>query len=638
MIRRLVWTALAQGVDAGDDEAARRVIARGDRLVRGLARRRLERCLFRAYVEVGELAGADQEGMRHVLRLASLELNGRTAMDARDPVAVATAYAALPPAPPPMRWPLASLGAGLLVVLLLGLALWATPALIDRGRGASKAFTLPAPPPSAGAFAEGGVPLSDPRIERLLGDELTDFQLALDRIANGAADDPAYRAELRAVLLGPDVATVMGPELSAAWAALLADLERWALLDATVEAEQVEAVSNGLLARAAAVSDHLAARSLGYYLDPSLWTQGDARHAILYTYRVERVAHVRAGDQRRRVLSLRRLDRINLRRALLGMQAEHLRDPVVMLDQIDDHVAQDLLPTLAGAVDAAIDDEWGEGELARVVYQRGGELARAALTPALGEDGPALASVATAMAERRVLVAQWQVVLERMDRRLRPIDTVLLPEGWLTSIDRLLPPDEVAAAQAIERRLVTAQAPRVAARVAELVAATVRRHEAQHGLDEGQPLAYPPVLEELLGPETSEDEFGETSERRRAVSAKAELSAYLSEIAANPLSPHLDVLELARHALGKGGWGRTESYVAVVVVGELARELGVALTGELIHDRAIDRDVMGAALLAVFDAPADRVRAAAAAAWSRLFARPYVPVVDEPVAAAAPAR
>ena len=61
---------------------------------------------------------------------------------------------------------------------------------------------------------------------------------------------------------------------------------------------------------------------------------GFARAAI-FTFAVEEVAFVRAGGQPRRVLSLRRLDELNLRHTLLGRQGDEHGDPVVLLDQVD---------------------------------------------------------------------------------------------------------------------------------------------------------------------------------------------------------------------------------------------------------------------------------------------------------------
>jgi hypothetical protein len=70
-------------------------------------------------------------------------------------------------------------------------------------------------------------------------------------------------------------------------------------------------------------------------------------HLLVRSYRVEEVVFVKAGDQPRRVLGLRRLDQLNMTHSELGLDSTELGDPVLLLDQIDKHVPISTLPVLA---------------------------------------------------------------------------------------------------------------------------------------------------------------------------------------------------------------------------------------------------------------------------------------------------
>ena len=112
-------------------------------------------------------------------------------------------------------------------------------------------------------------------------------------------------------------------------------LDRWG--EMSVGSKRVrEAVAE--LGRAAQdVSDELAVLGLGYYLSADALLQRTA-HAAVFVYRVEDVAFVRAGGQARRVLSLRRLDRLNLRLGLLAVLG-----PPFARDVLPDFLAVDPL-------------------------------------------------------------------------------------------------------------------------------------------------------------------------------------------------------------------------------------------------------------------------------------------------------
>ncbi|HEV7553916.1 MAG TPA: hypothetical protein VGO00_00600, partial [Kofleriaceae bacterium] len=98
MVRRHVLAALATGITAGDEDAARTAVASTEWVLRGTARRRLSRALIDAALATNEFDPTDPEATRHVQRVAALELSGITPADLCDRERVATAYRRLPAA------------------------------------------------------------------------------------------------------------------------------------------------------------------------------------------------------------------------------------------------------------------------------------------------------------------------------------------------------------------------------------------------------------------------------------------------------------------------------------------------------------------------------------------------------------
>src|SRR5206468_3029961 len=103
----------------------------------------------------------------------------------------------------------------------------------------------------------------------------------------------------------------------------------------------------------------LAAAGLGYVLEGDALSAGDHVQAILYMYRVEEVAFVTIGGKPRRVVSVRRIDHLNLEHRMLGMRSSAFTDPILLLERIDQHVASQILPVLAaGAEFPLADPSW----------------------------------------------------------------------------------------------------------------------------------------------------------------------------------------------------------------------------------------------------------------------------------------
>jgi hypothetical protein len=542
VIRRHVLAALHAGIEAGDEDAARAALANVDPILRGRARRRLEHALIDAALATAVLDARTPEDARHRLRVAALLTAGASPPALPDRGAVARAYGELP-APRPLRAPIATIAATAAAAAFVIGVLCASMGVVTAGPGA---FERPPPPPAVGAFRDGGAPARDAAIEQVLADALPRL------VAAGAARRPEDVAALRdhAAFAG------RGAALRAAWRGLIDCLDRWLALDE--ERPGYRRTARELRARAIAVSDQLAAAGLGYSLDATLLPEHGRRPPGLSTYRIEDVAFVRANTERTRVLGLRRLDRRD-DVAALGMANHELDDPVVLLGQVDEKVAHQVLPILAGADFPIGDDGWPHSRRGRRLAQLAAGAIRRELHASLGADAADAA-------------------------------------------------DPAALARA-------------AARCRRLVASSVGRHEAQHGIDRGRGgLRHPQALVAVLG--RASGPF--------ALRARLELSAYISQIASDTWLPQLVLWNLARHAFRGTYVGHEESYVAIVILEGLARHFGALPPGPLIRENGeVDRDRLAALVEPLADIGTLELRAAAAALWAELFGEPLVRIYDD---------
>jgi len=325
------------------------------------------------------------------------------------------------------------------------------------------------------------------------------------------------------------------------------------------------------------------------------------------------------------VLSLRRLDRLNLGHALLGMQSQELGDPVVLLDQIDEHVAGTILPALApDALYEAGDHEWLATAAGKRLAKTAGEAIRRDLRTALGADAEAARKIAERLAERAEIVEGWREELDRRGYAMVSTDGELfLPDNLLAELAGEVPNDQRDRVIAIEDELARHAAPRIASKLHDLVTASVRRHEAQHGMDDDRPLRYPEILAKWLGPAKRDD--GEPI--RRVVRVRAELAAYTSQIANDPALAQLALWMVARHAFG--AYRTAEYYSAIVIVDGLARHLGIAGRPGIDEDGEVDRDQLSIRAEALALVDNNRLREAARALWLELYGKPIVPIVDK---------
>jgi hypothetical protein len=536
VIRRHVLAALATGVEAGDDDAARAALAHTEWPLRGSARRELERALIdAALVSRAMISHADADEMRHVQRVAALSLAGHYDVDATQRAAVTDAYAKLA-APRTPSAPVATIVLACAAVVAVAGFVSAMISIRGPHHHPRAAATMP-----WGAFATGGTPQRDASIERLLSDDLPSLVIETDADRHSDVEDRvrlAHAAELRGSL----VIASRGPSLTHAWQELIDALDGW--VDAPLHTHGYKDAEERLRAAAQGVSDQFAAIGLGYHLEADVLSERGASHGAVFSFRVEDVVYVRAGGEPRRVLSLRRLDRINVMHTVLGMQTEELGDPVVLLDQVDDFVQRRLTPVVFHDAFIVGDDNFARTDTGRELAYAAGSAISRELAP-MNRNGP---------------------------------------------------------------------------RITKAVVATVRRHEARHGYDNDQPdqLRYPEALSKQLG----------ATHTAFVQRARAELSAYTSQIASDPTTPQLALWNLASLGFSKTTAGSAESYVAVVVISGLARQLGIPGVGPIIQDGHIDRSRLAELALPLANESDDALRTAARRLWQDLYGEPLIAIID----------
>ena len=414
----------------------------------------------------------------------------------------------------------------MLATLVVGVGVTTFFLVTDAG---PRPFERPTPPAPIGVFRDGGTPARDPAIEAVLGTELSRVIHTSFAFLGRDTDDGARRRGLAALRASPAFAA-HGEHLATAWRALIDSLDHWMTM--AIGDRGFRAASDELRAHAEVVADQLAAAGLGYTFDASALLAQSKRKTDLVPYRIERVAFVFANSERQRVLELRGLERSDPS-GLLGRTTEELGDPVVLLDAIDEKVANLVMPVLGGQPFPL---------------------------------GPRTASLAAAESIRRELAA--------------------------AGVDSLI-------------------------RARDLVTASVRHHEAQHGLDADRHLTHPARLAMLAG---EKDAF--------ALRSRLELSAYLSQIASDMWVPQLTLWSLARHAFHGGHTKTEEMIVAVVVVEGIARQLQIVAPGPVFHDGEIDRDRLATLVAPIAAHSTLELRAAAAALWGELFEDKLVRIVD----------
>jgi hypothetical protein len=634
-MRRGVIEALTAAVTKGDQGVAYQVIERSDWLLRGRSRRLLAQAMTDAAHRAGTAEGERGDETIHLMRVASLDLRGMRDVDFASYDEVLRAYERSSPPPPRRRFPLATVGAlaGLLAVVALGgwqLAQDPTPAEVPRPERPAVVrprldFKTPLarremPAPSATAYAAGGVPLSDPRLEEVFATTLPRLVVLIGAAASGRPDKDDERARLDRSLRAPELLAVLGPGAAARWNDLLDTLAEFSRLK--LDSPKAVNASMRLHDAAGLFDDELAARGLAYHVDADVWDGKKVAYAAFYLYKVEEVVLVQGGERPTRVLVVRRLDQLNISRSILGMQAEYLRDPLVLRHGLEAHAVTFILPALDTDSPLKLGDAtWNDTADGVEVAKAAGAAARAAFNAPLGDDLVRIRVIGALVAEREHAVESWRKQAEGT-RTIRPVETALLPAAMFMSLRGVVDETLLRYGGKLDVRLRELDVEGAVARIADLLMPAVARHEAQHGRDEARdvPLAMPAPVMALLGGK----EAGVDAEDWLAVAVKYEISAHLSEIAGSGELGRIEMILLSSWAFDRLAWGDDYSYVAVFVIEELANRLGAPAEGPMVHDGEIDRARLSKAFLFLLSRSPSEVQQAAAGLWAELYGEPLV--------------
>ena len=517
-----------------------------------------------------------------------------------------------------------SLAIGALLLVLPGLTLgyWLWP----RDPYATLHASLP---PSAAAYREGGRPASGTDAQRaLFRDRFPEFVIALNRwsagLANGetaageAVDRAAVDREAAATVAEARVA--LGPEIGS---------YLQAVIDQSIAIVETEGslghLASAHVASVDALDASLAEAGLGFYVDAEISSDTGGRHRVyLSTFTVENVALYQSGDHVVRALRLRRLDTLTFARAVLGFTRPEVRDALVLMDPLEDHLVTSIVPALAegGAMPIADARDVIGRELVDTLGREAGEAVREEARGWMGGDASPAAELGAVLARRRAFFEAWGERLARDGIVLRAPDTYVLdPERYAQLARTLTPPerrdlDALAEELGEERHMITYRA------IEGRFVASIERHEVQHRLDflMGTLSVVPPALEALTGPVREGDWVNALARR-----ANAEHSAYLTELARDPSIVRANLALLTRNLFDERLWGSAECYAALVIVEGLAARTGIT-HAPLIVSRTIDRAEVGRVFLALIELVDAALRGHAQALWESSYARSLPPL------------
>lgn len=623
MIDALALSAIARALDHGGDvDAACAELRRDDPLLRGPAKRRVRAAHADALIATHE---KHADGGRHALRIAYLALAKAPATpeEVDDVGAVSAAYDAARALRPSKRhfwW------ATLLVLGAFAGGSIVTIRLLLRPGGPLAPIAVQiaerAAPPPAGAYASGGVPAplpGDEVIRRVLSRDVPDYLIALDRFterkrAGFAAPETAkLEAEMKGAFdlsVGTDARVAFGESAARALATLLTAARGAVEAPASESADEAVAEATGVL------DDELAAAGAGYFVDGDVIhdTSNGKRLAIVYAFAVERVKLFATADTTVRALHLRRIDRLNWTHTLLGFTRPHLRAAALLLDQLDEQVLTLVAPGLAKDAPVRLfePETAVPAEDRAAVEARAGELVRAEYGALL--DAEAATKLGEALGKRRAILEAIEARAASRGYGIVTPAKLRLPEAFLKSIAPVAKESELAELRKVDEALASEENARAFTAVRDALAASVERHEVQHRLDARTPLPMPEALAARVGPLTQNGR-----ERRHAATSRAELSAYLSELARDDRTGRVGLSMISRFLLDKRLHGSAECYAALVIFEGLGSALGVREEAPLVVSRNIDRRAVSRLYLALVAEPPAKLRDASKRLWEQLF-------------------
>jgi hypothetical protein len=312
----------------------------------------------------------------------------------------------------------------------------------------------------------------------------------------------------------------------------------------------------------------------------------------LFPFYVDRVTIVETTGVPRAVLGIRAWSQSDLEGALGKTNSGVLGvtfggTPTLVLDNIEQNGVVRLVRILGDSATLA----------SELLLTPTGAVLKADVRRALGADADVATRVARLLVERDRLLAAW-------------------PRSELAVASRS---GGAAAARMveIEHELARMQAPRVIARLTELLGHAVALHEAQHATDyeRATPLAEPAGLEVVVPADRASDVA------TNVASATSELSAYLSSVAHDHVAPQVELWEAVSTVIDFDDAPVGSAYGAAFMIRELARYFGDT-SDPFAQPGKIDALVLAKLTNELTGRTKQELSAAAAAVWQRLFGEP----------------
>ena len=532
------------------------------------------------------------------------------------------------------------------------LSIAALALLAGGGFGGYLLFGRPAPDGTAANMADAGTTSAEldpatlepitmhaplPVADDIFSSRLLRFTIALDGAPRAADAGPdagvpqsAELTQAEEALRTDDIRESLGPRGATAMQELIA-----AAKTAASAAPEDQPSVDAFEIATARLDNALVAAGLPYFVDASVILDPDKnkRLLLLYEFGIRATFLYASGDARVRSVRLRRLDRLNWSHTLLGFVNPHRIYAVVLLDQIEEQLVTNIVPALAPDASMPMLANEAEGDSASpvalpaptiAIAARAGTTVRAEADAVLGSAKIGAVEVGEALQARRALFDKWNA-------RLRGRGTLKSPPKLDVDVDALekelgptIPKTELEELRSIQKRLAAPVARKAYNVMQAALASSIERHEVQHRLDQITPINAPKALDALI-PEGAGKGAGVMRDH-----VKAELSAYLAQIAREEILTRTTLTMLVRFVADPRVRGSAESYAALIALEELSTEGGIKDVSPIVHDRQLDDTRIDHAHQALTALPPEKLRELAKKVWARLYGRELAPLIALP--------
>lgn len=382
-------------------------------------------------------------------------------------------------------------------------------------------------------------------------------------------------------------------------------------------------IADRFFQESASLNQSLKERGQPFFLDADILTSRRERSKkpMLFSFYIERETLISAENQNVRVISVHRLDKLNIVQAFLGYTRPRTSAALVLLDEIESQLVQYVLPALSDGDEPLLldTDSIDQGKLwQRELHQRSKEIVKSALQSIPSVNQEHLQELGGLLARRRKLVRGWQLSLDKQGQRLR-LPRRRIPEAdYAHDLFGHIALNELREWNEIHDRIAETDLENVFYSVRNHFARSVEAHEAQHRLDYARGMVgLPAQLAKLMGADPSLD----LPEGGLFARTRDELSAYLAEIAFQHNQPMLELMLLSRFAFDAEQWGGAYCYAALAATDAIGHELGLPDV-KLIGNRSVLREELTERFIAISQKSPDDIRAAARKAWAAYYGAP----------------